>query len=120
ELARFVGRGRRSALGIHGFAQGGFLVEAGRRRGGISPLVARSAVPESWRIVLIVPARARGLHGVNERSAFRRLQARKQTRTSVNALCRLIVMELLPALADQDLKEFGRALYEFNLRVGRA
>ncbi|HEV3447500.1 MAG TPA: hypothetical protein VG099_22860 [Gemmataceae bacterium] len=120
ELAGLVGRGVRSALGIHGFAQGGFLVEAGKRRPrDISPLVARFAVPESWRMVVLVPADAKGLHGVHERNAFRRLEACKQARTSVNALCRLIVLELLPALADQDLKEFGRALYEFNLRVGR-
>src|SRR5437868_6920280 len=31
ELARWVARGKRSAIGSHGFAQGGFLVEAGKR-----------------------------------------------------------------------------------------
>jgi beta-ribofuranosylaminobenzene 5'-phosphate synthase len=31
-LAQHVGRGKRSALGVHGFEHGGFLVEAGKTR----------------------------------------------------------------------------------------
>src|SRR5580765_990763 len=39
-LAKLTGRGRRSAIGIHGFTQGGFLVEAGKReQSAISPLI---------------------------------------------------------------------------------
>ena len=34
EFANRLGRGQRSALGIHGFLQGGFLVEAGGRKEG--------------------------------------------------------------------------------------
>src|SRR5262249_3303598 len=41
-LARRVGRGARSALGAHGFEQGGLLVEAGKRSPDrLAPLVAR-------------------------------------------------------------------------------
>lgn len=82
-LARRVGRGLRSALGIHGFEQGGFMVESGKRpltlpsppgggegetkvpsppgegegrvREAVSPLVARQPFPELWRLVLAVP-----------------------------------------------------------------
>ncbi|HZT83636.1 MAG TPA: hypothetical protein VFA26_25625, partial [Gemmataceae bacterium] len=64
ELADRVGRGARSALGVHGFAQGGFLVEAGQGpAGGISPLVARAVFPEEWRVVVALPAGEPGLHG---------------------------------------------------------
>src|SRR5262245_5520227 len=55
-LAKKVGRGARSALGVHGFEHGGLLVEAGKRsEDSIAPLVARLPFPEDWPIVLVVP-----------------------------------------------------------------
>ena len=35
-------------------------------------------------------------------------------------MCRLVLIELLPALAARDLNAFGEALYEFNARAGDA
>src|SRR5262249_18594470 len=56
ELARRVGRGRRSALGVHGFARGGFLVEAGQGAAdALAPLVARVDFPEGWRVLVVLP-----------------------------------------------------------------
>src|SRR5262249_56784067 len=55
-LARFVGRGLLSALGVYGFAHGGFLVDAGQKtHGTLAPLVARAEVPRDWRVVLMLP-----------------------------------------------------------------
>ena len=74
ELARRVGRGVRSALGIHGFQHGGLLVEAGKQQSDeISPLIARLAFPADWRFLLLTPPSASGLSGDAERSAFRQL-----------------------------------------------
>lgn len=117
ELARRVGRGARSSLGIHGFAQGGFLVEAGKRTGvDVAPLVARTSFPEAWRIVLILPREERGLHGSAESDAFQCLTGAKQATTE--ALCRLVLLGMLPALHEVDLEAFGEALFDFNARVG--
>jgi beta-ribofuranosylaminobenzene 5'-phosphate synthase len=120
DLAMRVGRGRRSALGIHGFAHGGFLVEAGKREGeSISPLVAHVNFPDDWRLVLTIPAAAPGLHGPAEIEAFRRLHA-AGVPLPTDALCRLVLLGLLPALAARDLPAFGEALFEFNRKVGEA
>src|SRR5262249_9552130 len=63
ELARLVGRGLRSALGVHGFAQGGFLIDAGKGTAeGPAPLAARVAFPP-WPVVLALPPWGPGLHG---------------------------------------------------------
>src|SRR5207237_9270511 len=52
-LAASVGRGLRSALGVHGFEHGGFLVEGGKRdRTAIGPLLTRLPFPENWPIIL--------------------------------------------------------------------
>ena len=37
QIARRIGRGQRSALGIHGFSQGGFLVEGGKGNSSEAP-----------------------------------------------------------------------------------
>jgi beta-RFAP synthase len=117
ELARRVGRGRRSALGIHGFRAGGFLVEAGHGdREAVAPLVVRTDFPEAWRIVLILPQAGQGLHGPPEMDAFRELSPEAAART--DALCRLVLLGMLPALVEGDCRTFGEALYDYNRRAG--
>jgi beta-RFAP synthase len=121
ELARRVGRGRRSALGVHGFAHGGLLVEAGQGRGGgISPLVARTDFPEPWRLLLVLPPWEKGLHGDREARAFEQLRLEGLPAAQTDALCRLVLFGLLPALHEGDLPAFGEALYDLNLRAGAA
>lgn len=119
ELARRVGRGARSALGIHGFERGGFLVDGGKRQADdIAPLTARVSFPEAWRIVLAIPPGQQGLHGIAESQALARFQAEITSSATTESLCRLLLLGLLPALAEHDLAAFGASLYEFNRRVG--
>lgn len=121
ELARRVGRGRRSALGIHGFAHGGFLVEAGKRTPeAIAPLVARADFPEDWRLVLALPPGKPGLHSREEVQAFQQLPPQASAALRTDTLCRLVLLGMLPALAERDLPAFAGALYEFNRTVGEA
>ncbi|MBL8792332.1 MAG: beta-RFAP synthase [Planctomycetia bacterium] len=116
--ASLLGRGTRSALGIYGFLQGGFLVEAGKADDeAISPLVFCNDFPADWRIVLIqLPAT--GLHGSAERQAFAQLQALPIPPAATDTLARLALLGMIPALLDRDLPAFGEALYDFNRRVG--
>jgi beta-RFAP synthase len=118
-LAARIGRGERSGLGIYGFAQGGFLVEAGQRAPGkIAPLAARLTFPVNWRILLVLPPCGSGLHGTAERLAFARLNTSSTSWT--DALCRLVLLGMLPALIEADYETFGEALHDFNARVGEA
>ena len=113
ELARRVGRGARSALGIHGFEQGGLLVEGGKRRPDeISPLVARLEFPSDWRVLLVMPNDRRGLSGDVERAAFTKLTPMPAVLTET--LCRIVLMELLPAVASADFPAAAAALREFG------
>lgn len=119
ELARQVGRGFRSALGIHGFAQGGFLVEAGKgAAAAIAPLVARLPFPEPWRVVVALPSGGTGRHGVPEIEAFQQLAGTGPVHATSDALCRLVLLGMLPALVEHDLEAFGEAVYDINARVG--
>jgi beta-RFAP synthase len=116
ELAIRVGRGCRSALGIHGFEDGGFLVEGGKRQAAeISPLVLRHPFPETWTLILVLCPWGKGLHGADEHEAFQRLQGHP---VAITDLCRLVLLGMLPALVEHDYQGFSEALYEFNMRVG--
>jgi len=121
DLARRIGRGARSGLGVHGFAQGGFLIDGGKREGqGVAPLVARAVFPEEWRIVLIIPPWGQGLHGEGEKAAFHSLVCQHFSATLTDTLCRLALLGMLPALIEHDWRVFGEVIYEFNARVGEA
>ncbi|HEV3203154.1 MAG TPA: beta-ribofuranosylaminobenzene 5'-phosphate synthase family protein [Gemmataceae bacterium] len=118
ELACRVNRGQRTALGVHGFAQGGFLVDAGKSDSeAVAPLVARVDFPEPWRIILMLPCGRKGLHGDLETKAFNRLR-RFPYHDAADNLFRQIHCDMLPALKDGDYQTFGEAVFNFNRRVG--
>jgi beta-ribofuranosylaminobenzene 5'-phosphate synthase len=119
ELAQRIGRGKRSGVGVHGFMHGGFLVEGGQRGGRLAPLLARVVCPESWRVVVVLPSWGTGLHEHAEEEAFRRLPCQPGDLQTMDSLCRLVLLGMLPALQESDLDAFGEALYDFNLRAGQ-
>ncbi|MCE9530288.1 MAG: beta-RFAP synthase [Planctomycetes bacterium] len=115
ELARRVGRGRRSAIGVHGFERGGLIFEQGKMPGEeISPLVEHRDFPADWRIVLLRPHCEARWYGRRELLAFEKLTRNNPT----DELRRLAVTGLLPAVASVDIDTFGDALFEFNARAG--
>lgn len=117
ELARLVGRGARSAIGLHGFARGGLLIEAGKMSlQEASPLIARHALPADWRFVLLRPRGAEGLSGEAERAAFAALPP-VPTPTAAE-LCRLALLALVPAAICADFAGFSEALYDFGHLAG--
>jgi beta-ribofuranosylaminobenzene 5'-phosphate synthase len=111
DLARSTGRGQRSAIGTWTFALGGFIVEGGRRPGSsgtIAPLLARFAMPPSWQCVVAVPQAGRGLSGAAEARAFEQLPSPPDQ--EVERVAHLVLMQLLPALVEDDVTSFGAAL----------
>jgi beta-RFAP synthase len=116
ELAPLVGRGQRSAIGTHGFDLGGFLVDAGRTgEEEIAPLVAWIEFPREWSIVLILPHGQAGVHGLEERHVFEQLH---EVPGQTEALCRRVLLEMLPALEVGDFYGFAESIYEFNRAAG--
>jgi beta-ribofuranosylaminobenzene 5'-phosphate synthase len=117
EVAAVVERGARSGIGIGAFEQGGLLVDGGRGPNTlVPPLLARLEFPEDWRILLIFDNSDVGVHGAHEVEAFRTLpEFPEQTAAD---LCRRVLMQALPAVAERDLKAFGSAIYEIQCRIG--
>ena len=117
-LARAVDRGRRSAVGTWTFAHGGFVLEGGRRPGdpGVAPLLAHLPMPSAWRCVVVVPQGKPGLTGEEEAAAFARLRA--PDAHAVERVAHLVLMQILPAVAEADLPRFGAALTQVQEITG--
>lgn len=117
-LARLLGRGRRSAVGVYGFALGGLIVESGKREADqLSPLAARVALPEDWRFVLLTPDGQAGLSGEAEVAAFGRLPAVPLELT--DRLCREALLNVVPAAQEGDAEAFGAAIDRFGRLAGQ-
>jgi beta-ribofuranosylaminobenzene 5'-phosphate synthase len=117
KLAELTGRGDRSGIGLHGFHGGGLIVDGGRKQEtGIPLLIARHPFPEEWSILVIQPPGQHGLHGADERRAFDGLPS--IPRQVTDRLCRLVLLELIPAVLEHDLPSFGAALMELQAHVG--
>lgn len=118
-LVRAVGRARRSAVGTWSFALGGLIVEGGRREDSPepAPLLARLELPTTWRYVVAIPRAVPGLHGEAEMRAFARLEPPPVH--DAERVAHLVLMQLLPAVAERDLASFGAALTEIQRLNGR-
>jgi beta-RFAP synthase len=113
-----IGRGRRSAIGIHGFARGGFLVDGGKAAAGqIGSLTARVDFPAEWRLLLVTPTDEIGLSGRAETDAFARLPSMSESTT--NRLRGIVLTRLLPAVVEADFDVCGKALFDFGRAVGK-
>lgn len=117
EIAGALGRGGRSGIGLGAFEHGGFVVDGGRGRQDAPPLpIARLAFPGHWRLVLIFDPNHVGLHGETEKQAFAALPDFPEAQAA--HLCRLALMQALPALTEADIAGFGAAVSEIQRTVG--
>lgn len=113
-LASHVGRGERSAIGVHGFDRGGLILDAGKEPGeAVSPLLAHVRLPSAWRVVLFCPPAPANWHGTRERTAFASAAGGEP-----DALRKLAETAIVPAARAGDIDAFGGAVHEFNRRAG--
>jgi len=112
-----LGRGARSGLGIGLFRDGGLVVDGGRGPATrVAPIIARLPFPDQWRVLVLLDPTRQGTHGHDEIEAFAALPEFPEAIAA--HLCRLVVMKVLPALAEQDLAGFGAAIAELQQRLG--
>lgn len=117
DIAALTERGLRSGIGIGVFEQGGLIVDGGRSEKTITPpVLARLPVPQSWRFILVFDKRGQGLHGQQELEAFKTLPPFPQTQAQ--RLCYLLLMQALPAVAENDLALFGEVISDLQQSVG--
>jgi beta-RFAP synthase len=117
EIAALTDRGMRSGIGIGVFEQGGLVVDGGRGEKTITPpVISHLNIPEDWRFILVFDRRGKGLHGNQEVDAFKELPGFPQEEAA--RLCYLLMMQGLPAVAEQDISRFGEVISILQQSVG--
>ena len=118
ELALAMGRARRTSVGTTIFQRGGFVVDGGQSLKGntFPPLLYHQPFPDEWRFIVAVPNLNKGLSNSEENSAFNALP--KMPAEDAAKICHLIMLKLLPALAEHDIESFGDALTKIQVLTG--
>jgi beta-ribofuranosylaminobenzene 5'-phosphate synthase len=129
ELARRLGRGQRSGIGVAAFERGGLVIDAGHpaQEAGDAiagdadgpeppPVIFQHPLPDDWHFVLATPRATPGLSGLREEQAFRDLPPMDAER--VGRICRLTLMQVAPAVVTADIRSFGAAITEIQEIVG--
>jgi beta-ribofuranosylaminobenzene 5'-phosphate synthase len=112
-----LGRGQRSGIGFATFQSGGLVVDGGRgAHTQVPPLISRIAFPADWRAIVVLDPARQGIFGPDEATAFARLP--EFPAPDAAHLCRLVMMQALPAGAEGDLPAFGAAIRELQTRIG--
>lgn len=117
ENASLMGRGTISAVGTHLFKHGGFVLEGGRPKDSrqISPLLARYDFPENWAFTVVIPEIEEGLSGALEENALRQTIGDPG---NAGKISQITLMQMLPALVEEDIGSFGDALYTVDQITG--
>ena len=117
DIAKLTGRGARSGIGVGMFEHGGFIVDGGSAKNDAPPpVIVSKQVPENWRFILVFDQREQGLNGAAEIDAFEALPPFPVAETA--RLCHLLLMQALPALIEQDIRNFGDVITEIQKAGG--
>lgn len=115
-------RGKRSAVGVHGYFHGGLIYEADESARpspdsiSLNPIRRRMELPSAWRLLVLVPGDAADkVFGHDERQQFAAL---KSDPASSNELRGLVESEVLPAAEASDFQRFADAIGRYNWQSG--
>jgi beta-ribofuranosylaminobenzene 5'-phosphate synthase len=124
DVSLLMGRGTITAMGLYAFKTGGFIVEGGfkvdSRTKMVPPLIFHGAVPKNWFFVVAIPNESRQKIAEmreNEDEILGNLKLMPKELS--DELSRLVLVKLMPAFVEKDLKSFGEALTAFNSKLGR-
>lgn len=117
DIAVLTSRGARSGIGIATFERGGLVVDGGRGEKTLTPpVISQMTVSEEWRFLLVFDDADQGLHGLDEINAFKELPPFSSKEAA--RLCYLLMMQGLPALAENQLNLFGDVITQLQNSVG--
>ncbi len=110
-------RTKRSGVGAAVFEHGGVIVDGGRGERTVTPpILARLDLPQAWRILVVQDPEVKGLYGARETQSFAALGPLDAA--SAAEICRLVLIQALPAVAEKDLAAFGAAISRIQQIVG--
>jgi beta-ribofuranosylaminobenzene 5'-phosphate synthase len=120
KLAEIVERGGTSGIGVGAFAYGGFILDCGHStkikkdflpsrytRCKPPPILFRYNLPTDWYFVVAIP-NIKKIYGRKELNIFKKYCPIKEE--YVKSLSRIILLQTLPAVVENDIVSFGTSL----------
>ncbi|MBD3172268.1 hypothetical protein GF326_07330, partial [Candidatus Bathyarchaeota archaeon] len=80
------------------------------------PLIYRQDFPEDWRFLICVPDIKKGLSGEQEQKAFQQLEP--PNADTVARASRVVLMQMIPAIIEEDIDLFGSAITKLDTIFG--
>lgn len=116
---RFADRGKRSAVGAHGYFCGGLIFELPDvSPDRLNPIHRHVELPSAWRIVLIRPRQTTAaVFGEAETKRFSELRPADSSRRDM--LISIATREILPAVERADFHSFADGVGRYNTESGR-
>jgi beta-ribofuranosylaminobenzene 5'-phosphate synthase len=124
EVAKIIGRGGTSGIGVAAFQSGGFILDGGHSikekkdflpssasKASPPPVLARYDFPD-WKIAIVMPKVEGEFAGPREVDIFQKFCPIPPG--EVERLSRLILMKILPSVVDEDIEAFGRGMNEMQ------
>lgn len=125
EIAKIVGRGGTSGIGVRAFDHGGFIVDGGHRidekpdflpssasSALPAPLITKYDFPNDWNIILAIPDVPAGASGPKEVSIFQKYCPIPLK--EVQKLSHILLMKMMPAVIEADLDSFGDSINQIQ------
>jgi beta-ribofuranosylaminobenzene 5'-phosphate synthase len=117
-IAKLTGRGGTSGIGVAAYEWGGFIIDGGHKgkteflpssasgKYAPPPIIVRHDFPD-WTIVLAIP----NLQGASDKREIDIFQKQcPLPLAEIQELCHVILMEMLPAVVEEDIESFGRSI----------
>ncbi len=109
-------RGKRSAVGMHGYFHGGLILETGQDVDRLNPIQIRSDLPTDWRVAIFRPqAGVDPVSGAKEQEQFIRLPAADR---SASAKLYDLAGQIMQAGQRNDFASFVDSVQEYNRQSG--
>ena len=124
DVALIMGRGTITALGVYAFKTGGFIIEGGfkvdQREKMVPPLIFQSAMPKNWFFVVAIPDESR-VEITKMRSKEDEIlgNLKVMPKEQSDQLSRIVLVKIMPAFVEKNIKEFGEGLTAFNQKLGQ-
>ena len=120
-IARIGQRGDRSNIGLHGFLEGGFIIDQGMQPGAMgedSPPRTTSRLPfPQWPVIVIHDVSAQGDSGQSEKEMFERCSHTPNPHRE--EMMSLVETEIAPNIANVDWARFDLAIGEYGRLAGK-
>jgi beta-ribofuranosylaminobenzene 5'-phosphate synthase len=125
QIAKIVGRGGTSGIGVIAFDYGGLIIDGGHRinekpdflpssasYASPAPLIARYDFPEEWKIIVAIPHVPAGASGSKEVNIFQNYCPIPLK--EVQKLSHVMLMKMMPAIVEEDISSFGDSINQIQ------